>query len=68
MQFHLTAVSTFLKTCVKDHGVSSSQLLERKDLISIYQSALVHGFVNILVFFNKLANNFLTARYIFLKI
>ena len=58
MQFYLIVVSIFLKTCVKDHGNSSSQLLERRVLISRYQSALVSGFVNILVFFNKLANNF----------
>ena len=30
MQFHLILVSIFLKTCVKDHGDSSSQLLETK--------------------------------------
>ena len=30
MQFHLTVVSIFLKTCVKDQGDSSSQLLERR--------------------------------------
>ena len=28
-----------------------------KDLISMYRSALVSGFVNILVFINKSANN-----------
>ena len=30
MQFHLIVVSIFLKTCVKDHGDSSSRLLERR--------------------------------------
>ena len=30
MQFHLIAVSIFLKTCVKDHGDTSSRLLERR--------------------------------------
>ena len=29
MQFHLTVVSIFLKTCVKDHGDNFSGLLER---------------------------------------
>ena len=29
MQFHLIVVSIFLKTRVKDHGDSSSRLLER---------------------------------------
>ena len=58
MQFHLTVVSIVLKTCVKDQRDSSSRLLERRVLISMYRSALVSGFVNIMVFFNKLANNF----------
>ena len=30
MQSHLMVVSIFLKTCVKDHGDSSSRLLERR--------------------------------------
>ena len=30
MQFHLIVVSTFLKTCVKDQGDSSSRLLVRR--------------------------------------
>ena len=30
MQFHLIVVSIFLKTCVKDHGDTSSRLLERR--------------------------------------
>ena len=30
MQFHLVVVSIFLKTGVKDHGDSSSRLLERR--------------------------------------
>ena len=29
MQFQLIVVSTFLKTCVKDHGDSFGRLLER---------------------------------------
>ena len=54
VQFHFIVVPTFLKTCVKDHGDSSSRLLERiKDLISMHIGALVSGFVNILVLFNK---------------
>ena len=57
MQFHLIVVSIFLKTCVKDHGDTSSRLLEI-DLISMYQGTLVSGNVNISVYFNKLANNF----------
>ena len=30
----------------------------KKDLISMYQGAVVSAFVNILFFFNKLANNY----------
>ena len=41
--FHFTVVLIFLKTCVKDHGDSSSRLQKKK---------------NTLVYFNKLANNF----------
>ena len=42
------------KESVKDHGDSFSRLLVRKkDLISIYWGALVSGFSNILVYFNK---------------
>ena len=33
MQFHLMVVSIFLKTCLKDHGDSSSRLLERRVLL-----------------------------------
>ena len=59
MQFHLIVVSVFLKMCVKDHGDSSGQLLQKKDLISMYHGALVSGFVNIsLLQINKLVNNF----------
>ena len=61
MLFYLTVVSIFLKTCVKDHGDSSSRLLARKkDWISMYREALllVGGFVKILVYFNKLGSNF----------
>ena len=37
-----SVVSTFLKTCVKDHGDSSTP--RKKDLISMYRSTLVSGF------------------------
>ena len=53
MQFHLIVVSIFLKTCVK-----VMEIARKKGFISMYRSALVSGFVNILVFFKKLANNF----------
>ena len=33
-------------------------IARKKDLISMYQGTLFSGFVNILVYFNKLANNF----------
>ena len=36
--------------------------IEKKDLISMYHGALVSGFVNISVYFNKLPNNFKIAR------
>ena len=54
-QFHLIVVSIFLKTCEKNHGdTSTAQLIARKkDLIGRYGGALVSGFLNILVFFNK---------------
>ena len=58
MQFHLIVASSVLKTCVKDHGDSSSRLLEIRVSLYTYRSALASGFVNILVFFNKLTNNF----------
>ena len=59
MQFHLIVVSIFLKTCVKDHGDTSSQLFARKKyLISMYRDALVSSNVNISVYFTKLVNNF----------
>ena len=54
MQFHLIEVSIFLKTRVKDLELIARQ----KDLISIYRGSLVSGFVTILVYFDKLANNF----------
>ena len=49
-----SVVSIFFKTCVKDHGDSSSRLRRKKGLISMYRCV----FVNILFFFNKLANIF----------
>ena len=57
MQFHLIVVLIFLKMCVKDQG-DSLAFARKKDLISMYRRALVSGFRNILVYFNKLANNF----------
>ena len=42
MQFHLIVVSIFLKTCVKDHGDTSSQLLERRIWLVWNKSALIH--------------------------
>ena len=62
MQFHLIIVSIFLKTCVKDHGDREKPIDVKKDLISMYRGALVSGFVNILVYFNKWANKFLATR------
>ena len=50
--FHFTAVFIFLKTCVKDHGDSSSRLHKK----------------NTLVYFNKLANNFKPLDRFFWKI
>ena len=59
MQFNLIVVLIYLKTCVKDRGDSSAPIARKKDLIiSTYQGALVSGFVNISVYFTKLANNF----------
>ena len=51
MQFHITEVSMFSKTCVKNHEYLSS-IARQKDLNSMYRDALVSGFVNILVYFN----------------
>ena len=47
MKFHLMVVSIFLETPIG----------RKKDLISMY-GGTVGGFGNILVYFNKLANNF----------
>ena len=47
MKFHLTVVSIFLETPIG----------RKKDLISMFRGT-VGAFVNILVYFNKLANNF----------
>ena len=70
LQFHLIVVLIFLKTCVKDRGDSSAWLLESKelDLISMYRDTLVSGFVNISVYFNKLANNFKPLDRLFKRI
>ena len=56
MQFNLIVVLIYLKTCVRDRALH--RLLERGIFISTYQGALVSGFVNISVYFTKLANNF----------
>ena len=40
-QFHLIVVSIFLKTCVKDHGDSSSGLLERRVLLVCIEALLL---------------------------
>ena len=45
MKFHLMVVSIFLKTPIG----------RKKDLISTYRGTPVGAFVNILVYFNKLA-------------
>ena len=58
MQFNLIVVLIYLKTCVKDSVDSSAPIARKRDLISTYQGALVSGFVNISVYFTKLANNF----------
>ena len=47
MEFHLMVVSIFLETPIG----------RKKDLISMFRGT-VGAFVNILVYFNKLANNF----------
>ena len=41
MQFHLIVVSIFLKTCVEDHGDSSSRLLERRVLLVCMEALLL---------------------------
>ena len=41
MQFHRIVVSIFLKTCVKDHGDSSSRLLERRVLLACIEALLL---------------------------
>ena len=58
MQFNLIVVLISLKACVKDRGDSSAPIARERDLISRYQGTLVSVFVNILVYFTKLANNF----------
>ena len=44
MQFHLTVVSIFLKTHVKDRGDELQPIARKKDLISMYRGAFVSGF------------------------
>ena len=51
MQFNLIVVLIYLKTCVKDPGDSSAPIARKRDLISMYQGALVSGFANISVYF-----------------
>ena len=58
MQFNLIVVLIYLKTCVKERGDSSAPIARTMDLISMCHGALVSGFVNISVYFTKLANNF----------
>ena len=58
MQFHLIVVSIFLKTGLKDQGVSSGRLPERRICLVCIEALLLAFFFNILVDFNKLANNF----------
>ena len=58
MQFNLIVVLIYLKTRVKDRRDSSAPIARKKDLISMYQGALVSRLVNISVYFTKLANNF----------
>ena len=56
MQFHLMVASIFLKVCVKDMiiEIAPADRYRDKDFISMYRGALVSGFVNISVYFNKL--------------
>ena len=51
MQFNLVVVLIYLKTCVKDRRDSSASIARKKDLISMYQGALVSRLVNISVYF-----------------
>ena len=53
MQFHLIVASILLKTCIKDMFMEIAPTGD-KDFISMYRGALVSGFVNISVYFNKL--------------
>ena len=56
--FHLLVALIFSTTYVKDRGDSSAWLLESKEgFISMYRDTLVSDFVNISVYFNKLANS-----------
>ena len=57
MQFNLIVVLIYLKTRVKDRR-DTAPIARKKDLISMYQGALVSRLVNISVYFTKLANNF----------
>ena len=59
------AITYFTCSCISLHWELSLQNRSRelfparkKDLISMHRGALVSGFVNILVYFNKQANNF----------
>ena len=63
MQVHLIVVSVFFKTYVKDHGGSSSRMLERRiSLVRIEGSCF-----RFCKHLNKQANNFWTAQSIFFK-
>ena len=58
-QFHLIVVSIFLKIVWKVMEIALTNCYwTKKDVISMYHGALVSGFANISVYFNKLMNNF----------
>ena len=62
MQFHLTVISIFFKTCVKDHRDSSSRLLKRRVwLLCIYRCASNKTDKNLLARFSVLIWSFLVA-------
>ena len=58
MQFHLIVVLVYLTNVGERSRRQLCPIAKKKDLISMYQGTLVNCFVNILVYFNKLATNF----------
>ena len=64
LKSNLTSRSSFnLFKDVFERSWRQLQLIARKkDFISMYRGAPVNGFANILVYFNKEANNFETIR------